>query len=541
MHRWSKIFLILLIPVISNGQSLSSKGRFSVEFNRGCNPLTVNISELDAFGAVTRQYYYFEGADITNSTTYTYTSPGIYTIVQVVGVDNIGDKSDTLQIEVLASQRPAIEIKKCSNLEVEITSVDTFYDSIRVYFGGPDSVTLQRGELTTYSFPTNQIQNIGLKGLFDRADEVCQLYFEEVLPINSLQAPIIQEAFIKEVCKDQYALFITIDGFDDRTNYRINLQQGGFSTRVFDDLIDDTFLAIDNFNFNPADYCITLEAFDPCNNAIVTSNEICQTFGPLSLTPFENLYSSYESGNIYLNMDSLITGNYEVYRRFEGSDYELRTTATDAFNDPIGSLSRKYFYKIDYRDSCNNVLYSAETHPPFIEATEINDNEYEVIITAASNSLTGTVTYDYEVGNPNSLSSEVISSPSFNLRLNAANGTPKQYLKVASTYNASSTIHSNTLILKYELVVYVPTAFTPNGDGLNDRLEIFGLPSENATINIYSKWGQLIYSTTDPTIGWDGTVGGSLASEGTYLYDIVFESSDGKLLRQKGTFALIKK
>lgn len=540
MRNWIQIIILISLPYLLGAQSLSSKGRFSVDFNKGCDPLTVNITELDTFGSVTRQYYFFEGADITNSTSFTYEQPGIYEIVQVVGVDNIGDKSDTLRIEVVSSQKPQVTISQCSNFEISVSSQDTFYDAIRVYFGGADSTTLQINESTTFRFNTGGLKSIGLKGFFNNADEVCSTYFEEFVPIQALPAPTLLSASIKETCKDVYSLYLSIDQFDSLINYRINLSQGN-DVQIFDGFLGSTHLIIPNIPFLVEDYCITIEAFDPCNGNASTSNEICTTLDALTLSPFESLYSSYEEGGIYINLDNVSTGSFEIYRRFEGSSFEFRTTTESSFTDKIGSQSRKYFYRIDYRDSCDQLLYSEETHPPFIDADLISENQYTVQVTPAKNSITGNLNSSYEVGTPNSKSVQEINTSPFELRLNANDGTPRQLLTTSIIYDSQETLSSNTLILKYELLVYVPSAFTPNGDGLNDRLEVFGLPASDATINIYSKWGQLIYTTVDPSNGWDGTVNGSLAPSGTYLYEITFETLEGKLLRQKGTFVLINK
>lgn len=71
-----------------------------------------------------------------------------------------------------------------------------------------------------------------------------------------------------------------------------------------------------------------------------------------------------------------------------------------------------------------------------------------------------------------------------------------------------------------EYVYYVPTAFTPNGDGINDHF----LPIANVIdldtydLRIYDRWGRDLFATTDPSMGWDGTAGGSNVPLGVYAY-----------------------
>lgn len=541
MHKRIQICLLFLLPALAGAQSLSSKGRFSIAFDRGCAPMDVTITELDTFGVITRQYYFFEGANITNNTSFTYDNPGTYQIVQVLGQDDIEDRTDTLLVEVFESVRPEVLISSCSNLEVAVQSTDTYYDSIRVYFGGPDSVTLQLNESINYQFASTTTQTIGLKGFFDNANEICDSFFEETIPLQILATPTINSQSIKETCLGIYSLYMTLDTYDPSVNYRVILDQGSPAT-LFDGYLDSTRVVLYDIPFTITDYCLTIEAFDPCNNTTQTSNQLCSTPSSLSLSPFASLYSTYTDGSIYINLDDIQTGTFEVQRRFEGGTFEPRTTVTGSFNDPIGVASRKYFYQIDYRDSCDNVLYSAETHPPFVDAEQLADNQYQIVFTEGQNSLTAIDSSYYEVGSSAESTTGRINSIQFDLNLDAKEGTPRQYLSAFTSYDGGSyRLQSNTEILKYELIVYVPTAFTPNGDGVNDKLEFFGLPSSNASFNIYSRWGELIYSSENPLEGWDGLINGSVAPDGTYLYEIIFETVDGDKLRQKGTFAVINK
>ena len=540
MHRWIHILLLLAVPALVGAQVFSSKGRFSVEFDRGCTPMTVNITEHDPYGTVTRQYYYFEGASITNSQTHTYRNAGVYQIVQLIGADGIGDKSDTLYVESLESQKPQIEIKKCNALEISVTSKDTFYDSIRVYFTSNDSTTLRVDETGDFTFSSSGNQTIGIKGFFDNADEICSSYFEEIVPLPMLEAPSILSASIKETCKDQFSLYIEIDQVDTLTNYRINLDQGS-STNVYDGFLNTTSLVFTDIPFQKQAYCLNVEVYDPCNASSDASPDYCSESTDLSLSPFETLYSTYDSSGIYINLDEVNIGTFQVYRRIDGEDFELDSEQSGSFTDNIGSNGRKYFYKIDYVDSCNQILYVAETNPPLVQADNEGTNTYRVTFTPAVNSISGVVTNEVQSGNSFSQTTSPITDSEFPIQLDAKDGSPRQFITATSTYESGLILKSNAVTVRYELVIYVPTAFTPNGDGLNDTLELFGLPTEIATTNIYTRWGKLIYSSDQPIPGWDGTYNGTLANEGTYLYEIVFETADGEKRMQKGTFALIKK
>ncbi|MEO1254163.1 MAG: gliding motility-associated C-terminal domain-containing protein, partial [Bacteroidota bacterium] len=481
-----------------------------MDFDRGCNPMTVNITENDSFGSVTRQYYYFEGAGITNSKTFSYQDPGIYQIVQVVGVDGIDDKTDTLFVEALAAIRPQVELQKCTNQQIFISSQDTYYDSIRVYFNATDSITLTFDQQSSIVFNSADTQVVGLKGFFNNADENCSFFFEQVVPASTLPAPTIQDAQIKETCKDFYSLYLELDEIDTLINYRINLIQGS-STQVFSGFIQAASIVLSGIPFSESDFCINIEAYDPCNDLSTFSDDFCDTPTELSLSPFQTLYSSYDPSGIYINLDEVNIGTFNIYRKLLGDEFEFRSSQAGSFTDPIGSNGRKYLYRIDYIDSCSQVLFTAETNPPFVDVELQGTNTYQVFFTPPTNSFIESPENEYQSGNDFSQSTGEINSSSFTIQLSAEDGSPRQFITATSSYTGGVILTSNARTVRHELVVYVPTAFTPNDDRLNDTLEIFGLPTESASIRIYNRWGQEVYTSNEPSPGWDGRINGSLA------------------------------
>jgi gliding motility-associated-like protein len=78
--------------------------------------------------------------------------------------------------------------------------------------------------------------------------------------------------------------------------------------------------------------------------------------------------------------------------------------------------------------------------------------------------------------------------------------------------------------VKVEVIdkLFIPTAFTPNNDGLNDTWEIITFETyPNATVDVYNRWGQKVYSGTGNKYQpWDGRYQGQIVSPGTYVYFI---------------------
>jgi gliding motility-associated-like protein len=80
-----------------------------------------------------------------------------------------------------------------------------------------------------------------------------------------------------------------------------------------------------------------------------------------------------------------------------------------------------------------------------------------------------------------------------------------------------------------DLVLQIPNAFSPNGDGVNDRWNIDGLKARpGCLIEVYNRWGQIVHKSEGYKLGWDGTREGKLVSSGTYYY--VIKTAPGEKL-----------
>jgi gliding motility-associated-like protein len=71
---------------------------------------------------------------------------------------------------------------------------------------------------------------------------------------------------------------------------------------------------------------------------------------------------------------------------------------------------------------------------------------------------------------------------------------------------------------------FIPNTFTPNGDGVNDLFAVPGVYRSGFSLEIYNRWGELLYETQDPVQGWNGYCKGSAAPDGTYIYHVKFKA-----------------
>lgn len=88
--------------------------------------------------------------------------------------------------------------------------------------------------------------------------------------------------------------------------------------------------------------------------------------------------------------------------------------------------------------------------------------------------------------------------------------------------------------------VFVPNTFSPNGDGHNDLLKVYGNYITAIDMRIFNQWGQQIAVITNPGSGWDGTYQGQKQPVGVYAYVIKVTLQNGQTTTSKGLFNLIR-
>ena len=87
--------------------------------------------------------------------------------------------------------------------------------------------------------------------------------------------------------------------------------------------------------------------------------------------------------------------------------------------------------------------------------------------------------------------------------------------------------------------MYIPNAFTPNGDDHNELFEIYGLNISTFSMIITSRWGELIYETNDMSKFWDAKLNGKLVPQGDYMYSIELLGKDRKKFVKQGIVNVI--
>jgi len=154
-------------------------------------------------------------------------------------------------------------------------------------------------------------------------------------------------------------------------------------------------------------------------------------------------------------------------------NYGTIHTGQQSYTDGSPFLGRQYSYRVTYEDVCNGAWGMRETSPPFIRAIADATNHYLIQFDPAEHTLDANFTYEGHLTGDTGTDIFPITDHSFELSLLPTLGEKQQLVIVGIADDI--TIISNPIKFVFEFVVYVPKAFTPNGDGLNDLLEVFGL------------------------------------------------------------------
>ncbi len=120
--------------------------------------------------------------------------------------------------------------------------------------------------------------------------------------------------------------------------------------------------------------------------------------------------------------------------------------------------------------------------------------------------------------------------------IDTSKGTKYKIIAVSAQNNTTS--HSNVVEIIQPLNLYVPNAFTPNNDGLNDFFSVYGEGVKSLEISIFDRWGKKVYGSISFD-SWDGKINGEICQAGVYVYKIEAIGHDKKYIQKSGTVSII--
>jgi len=216
--------------------------------------------------------------------------------------------------------------------------------------------------------------------------------------------------------------------------------------------------------------------------------------------------------------------------------------------------------------------YLWNSEPPQINSTAITLCVGNYIITVTDNNLC-TVTSSANISTQTIIQASFIATPpggtvpveiGFNYTGTLANSwswnfgdgftstdvSPSHYYRRDSVYDVKLTVNSGAPNFCFDTYVsqivvspiaelFVPSAFTPNDDGLNDKFMVKGHAVKSIDVYIFDRWGQKVCEFHTMDGYWDGYVNGELAPAGVYVYQIRAKGYDDNVFRKVGRVNLV--
>jgi gliding motility-associated-like protein len=113
---------------------------------------------------------------------------------------------------------------------------------------------------------------------------------------------------------------------------------------------------------------------------------------------------------------------------------------------------------------------------------------------------------------------------------------------LTATTSAGCTDTASDCFLVYNNTFFLPNVFTPNGDGANDDLELFGPKAGivNLSFSVFDRWGEKVFESNDPNFKWDGTYRDVMEKPGVFVYQLDITFNDGTSAHNRGSVTLLR-
>ena len=215
------------------------------------------------------------------------------------------------------------------------------------------------------------------------------------------------------------------------------------------------------------------------------------------------------------------------------------TTSTDIYPQHTFTQPGKYLVKLTANDpnTCNlthdTSKYITVLPPPVAAFTFQPNKPVENTPHVFTNQSTGATHYWWEFGD-GTTSTEVNPTHQY-LRT----GTYNVCLIATTQFGCQDTV-CHTVSAIVNPLYDVPTAFSPNGDGINDKWEVKGFGILKYDMKVFNRWGQLMFHSNDQKIGWDGRFNGVLQPMDAYAFVVTIEFTDGTRATKTGNVTLLR-
>lgn len=294
--------------------------------------------------------------------------------------------------------------------------------------------------------------------------------------------------------------------YGDTGSYKVKLLAKNNSCQdvIIKQIIVDPSLPIVNFDPEGAVGCAPLTV--QFKEKTLNANQLTWYFGDGQSSTNPNPVHVYEND-----------GFYTVTLIAEGPGGTSRIIETDIIEVKV--TPRCYFYASPDSAHLPNARFDMDNRT-------INANSYAWEINKSDNQLL--------------VGASALKNPSFIIN---EVGNYDVTLRATNTNQCHDTLVKPLLLIVLEQGhIYIPSAFTPNRDNINDQFKpvMIGVSEQDYTFRIYNRWGAKIFETNNNIAGWDGTINEQLVAESVFVWTISGKFADGTFFNKKGTVTLLR-
>ena len=296
-------------------------------------------------------------------------------------------------------------------------------------------------------------------------------------------------------------------------------------------------------------YCYQLTTNYPNGSRSVSLSK-CETgFSTDTPTAINNITAIVGENSVVLEWQTdpnFIPAEFSLEKSVQGNYSFLSATPQKAYSDAGYKVEDASCYRIGYQDVCDNQSpVSLEACPIRLSGDLLKDNTISLTWTPWLGWSAGVSGYTVEKYAENGQLLQTFSVGKTTTFTDTSDDLDFQtfvYVVKATSVEAGLTqAVSNKISILKDPNLFHPTAFTPNGDNLNDFFTVFGQYVEGFEMKIFNRWGELLFTTDNIQTGWDGTFHGNDMPEGTYTFIAYITDRAGRTFKRSGSVLLLRK
>ncbi|MBL7817036.1 MAG: PKD domain-containing protein [Saprospiraceae bacterium] len=507
------------------------KARFGVDADTGCSPMTVRFNNISTGSPRSFQWNFGNGRTATSEIV----APQVYQAdsiarsysIRLTVTNTCGTDSFERKITVRPSAtRPFFSLSRtegCAPLSISLTNYAATNATVTYDFGD--------GNRYTNPNPTYTYEQAGTYTITQYASGVCG-FDSTKRTVTVFPTPSVKFSFTQSnACKERKITFKSL--INPQTVYLTwdfgDSTQSGASNPIHD--------------YRKAGfYRVILSATSQANGCRAADTSTIEVIAPLAFTvdSIKNATCYGISDGAIVIRQGSVTGGARIY------EFSLDDSTFQKINRAgvFSNLKGRQFYTIWVRDSAgctdSSKVYVGGLLPLSIDAGSdhtIDLGDSVQIFVTANRATSLKIKWSPNRGLTCDTCATVWAKPF----------ETTEYVINATDPNGCIERTTTLVTVNKNIKVFVPTAFSPNDDGVNDHFAPF-IGSNISKINyfrVYDRWGTLLYhaenfAPNDPDIGWDGRIRGSRALTGVYVYIMELTLINGQVEKFDGDVSLVR-